>query len=286
MPTVCNPIVPKLVVTTPSSCTQFTENQTNSANCGAGTATDTCSITITGGQAPYNTVFSYPEVPGTWNCTLNMGAFTGGSGANPQFGYSFTGPNMCALNIYGQMRVNYTVTDSSGQSVSGTMLFLVQVNRTVVEPPKPPSGGSGACVTVDSFIHGFGKATNVKVGDTMEVIDPTTFERGTGVVTVAKVEVQPTVRITTSKGYSLECSTTAPIAVKGGEGILPGDLRGQIIPVVVKGEVEFDEVSEVECLGEKEVMFITCENNYFLAGADEGIYLLHHNAKAPIQFEP
>lgn len=277
MATVCNPIIPALIVTLPSNCNQFTESQQFSANCGSGTASDTCSITISGGQPPYNTVFSYPQVPTATNCTLNMSAFTGGSGANPQFGYSFTAPNLCSMSIMGQLRVNYTVTDASGQTVTGTMLFSVSIDRKVVYP----SGGSGACVTLDSYIDGMGLASTVKVGDIMPVIDPITFERGKGTVSVARVDVQPVVRISTSKGYTLECSTTAPIAVKGGDGVLPDSLLGKMVPVVVNGEVEFDEVVNVESLGEKEVMYITCENNYFLAGAQEGIYLLHHNAKMP-----
>lgn len=136
MAIVCNNIIPQLVVTLPASCPQFSETQSYSANCGAGTATDSCAISISGGQGPYSTTFSYPVVPTPTNCTLNTAAFAGGSGINPQFGYAFTGNNMCSLNIQGNLQVNYTVTDSSGQTVTGSITYAVQIIRFV-------SGGSG-----------------------------------------------------------------------------------------------------------------------------------------------
>lgn len=278
MATVCNSIIPQLIVSTPGNCAQFTENQSYSASCGAGTATDYCSLTISGGVAPYNTTFSYPVIPTATGVTLNMASFTGGSGASPQFGYSFTGSNMCSLSITGNLQVNYTVSDNSGQVVTGSLTFPVSINRYVTSGGGG-GGGGGGCVTVASFIEGFGRASNVTVGSTMSVIDPVSFERSNGIVTVARVEQQPTVRITTKSGYSLECSTTAPIAVQGGEGVLPQDLLGMQVPLVVKGDIFFEEVTDVTDLGVQDVMYITCENNYFLAGAEDDAYFLHHNLK-------
>lgn len=143
MPTVCNNIIPQLVVSTPSNCAQFTENQSYSASCGSGTATDSCALSISGGIAPYNTTFSYPVVPTASGCTLNMSAFPGGSGTSPQFGYSFTGSNMCSLSIYGTLQVNYTVTDSSGQVVTGSLSFPVSVVRYVQSSSSGGGGGGG-----------------------------------------------------------------------------------------------------------------------------------------------
>ena len=140
MAIVCNNIIPQLVVSLPATCANFTENQSYSANCGAGTATDSCQISISGGQGPYNTVFSYPVVPTPTNCSLNTAAFAGGSGINPSFGYAFTGSNMCSLSINGTLQVNYTVTDASGQTVTGSVSYPVSIVRTVVVS----SGGGGS----------------------------------------------------------------------------------------------------------------------------------------------
>lgn len=139
MAIVCNNITPQLVVSMPASCPNFSETQSFSANCGAGTATDSCQISISGGQAPYSTVFSYPVVPTPQNCTLNTAAFAGGSGINPAFGYAFSGSNMCSLSITGNLQVNYTVTDASGQQVTGSVTYPVQIIRFVTS-----SGGGGS----------------------------------------------------------------------------------------------------------------------------------------------
>jgi hypothetical protein len=140
-------------------------------------------------------------------------------------------------------------------------------------------GGDTGCVTVDSMIYGSGVARDVMVGDTMTVIDPYSFELGEGKVSHAEVELQPCVRITTSTGVTLECSTTAPIALADGSQCLAPDLKGKLVSVMEDGIVSAEEVVSVEDIGEKEVVHITCENNFFLAGADEGKYFLHHNVK-------
>ncbi len=139
MAIVCNNIIPQLVVSMPATCPSFSENQAYSANCGAGQATDFCQIAISGGQAPYTTTFSYPVVPTAQNCTLNTAAFAGGSGFNPSFGYAFSANNLCSLSITGNLQVNYTVTDASGQQVTGSVTYPVQVIRYVI----PSSGGGG-----------------------------------------------------------------------------------------------------------------------------------------------
>lgn len=139
MAIVCNNIIPQLVVTMPETCANFFENLTYPSSCGSGTATDSCFALISGGVAPYSTTFSYPVVPTATNCTLNPAAFTGGAGSSPAFGYGFSGANMCSLSIVGNLRVNYTVTDASGQTVTGSALYNVGIYRTVV-----PSGGGGS----------------------------------------------------------------------------------------------------------------------------------------------
>jgi hypothetical protein len=150
MAIVCNNIVPQLVVSMPSSCVQFTESQSYSAACGAGTATDSCSASISGGIAPYSTTFSYPVVPTPTNCTLNSAAFPGGSGASPQFGYGFSGSNMCSLTISGNLQVNYTVTDASGQVVAGSMTYPISIVRFVSSGGG--GGGPGGPGTINPFL--------------------------------------------------------------------------------------------------------------------------------------
>lgn len=231
MATVCNSIIPQLIVTQPSSCSQFTEAQSYSVACGAGTASDNCNITISGGQAPYTTTFTYPIAPTATNCTLNMAAFTGGSGDSPQFGYSFTSNNMCSLSIIGQMRVNYTVTDASGQTVTGSMLFNVSIVRSVV------SGGGGgggvSCVTIDSVLEDYNTASEVEVDNIMRVYDGPNSDPREVIVSYSETKMVPCVLLTCSNGAELECSTTAEISDAYGNKCSPESLVGELIPTKV-----------------------------------------------------
>lgn len=148
----------------------------------------------------------------------------------------------------------------------------------------PPDGGGGGggpeepeCVTSDSIIFGSGVASSVNVGDEMTVINPFTLELSTGLVSMAKTGMQPCVRITTASGVALECSVSAPIAISTGEQVLASELLGNEVLVYDNGVISSDAVVSVEDIGVKEIVYITCENNFFLAGAEEGRYLLHHN---------
>jgi predicted phage tail protein len=140
-------------------------------------------------------------------------------------------------------------------------------------------GGHSGCVTTDSMIFGTGLANTVKVGDYMTVIDPITYETAKGLVTRADVMSQPCVRITSESGVVLECSTSAPIADANGNEVLAPNLLGVSVLVDIDGIIKTEKVVSVEDIGLKDIVFITCENNFFLAGAEEGKHFLHHNAK-------
>lgn len=141
-------------------------------------------------------------------------------------------------------------------------------------------GGGGGCVTSGSMIGGFGIASSVKVGDYLDVINPLSYEMHKGLVTRADTVPQPCVRITSESGATLECSTTAPIADRYGYQVLAPSLCGVVVPVIHDGIVKYETVVSVEDIGVKDVVYITCENNFFLAGATEGTYFLHHNIKS------
>lgn len=140
-------------------------------------------------------------------------------------------------------------------------------------------GGTSQCVTTDTILPGIGRAGNVKVGDKLVVADPVTFAERMGIVSYAEIKQAECVRITTSEGIVLECSTTAPIATKGGELVLAPDLLDRSVPVFDECDYMHQRVVSVEPIGVREIIHITCENDVFLAGAEEGRYLLHHNIK-------
>ncbi len=140
------------------------------------------------------------------------------------------------------------------------------------------SGGEG-CVVVGSYVVGFDRADAIEVGDTMQVVDPLSFELSEGEVSYSETKTMPCVRVTTSSGIELECSTTAPIANRAGEQVLAPDLMGHDVPVMDHGMNGYDKVVSVEPIGDREVRHITVENNFFPAGKEKGRYLLHHNIK-------
>jgi hypothetical protein len=189
-----------------------------------------------------------------------------------------------------------TPTTFSGSWVGSVLFDYISIVTGNV-PPAAPSGsgsgsggsgggsggsggGSGGCVTTDSIIYGSGIASSVMVGDMMNVIDPLSFEMSKGEVSMATIAPQPCVRITTRTGVMLECSTTAPIALADGTQALAPTLAGLDVSVYDNGMIIVDTVVLVEDIGVKDIVYITCENNYFLAGAEEGRYLLHHNLKS------
>lgn len=282
MPTVCNNIIPQLVVSTPGSCAQFSENQSYSASCGSGTATDSCSLSISGGVAPYNTSFSYPVVPTASNCTLNMSAFPGGSGSTPQFGYSFTGTNMCSLSITGNLQVNYTVTDSSGQVVTGSLTFAVSVLRYVTSS----GGGGGGCVASTSYVYRNKTAADTVTGDVISgMTDALEFMPMT--VQSNRPEYQDSVRITMTTGASLLVSKSTPLTLRDGSLLMVADLTPGIeLPVrydetgefdVIQGEPFWDTVATVEDVGMLEVQVIFVGGHSYAAGEHQDEYIYTHN---------
>lgn len=145
------------------------------------------------------------------------------------------------------------------------------------------TGGSGyTCVTYDTILPNIGAASNVKVGDALNVTNPTTFQERQGLVSFVRQEVTDCVRISTQSGIQLECSLSAPIATESGECVLAPDLLDKMIPVCDNGEYRIEQVTLIEKIGLKSVVHITCENDFFLAGKEQGRYMLHHNTK-PIE---
>lgn len=167
------------------------------------------------------------------------------------------------------MSTSYTVTPATPACASSS--------PTTTTTGGGGGGGGGGCVTRNSLIFGSGVADTVRVGDLMTVINSFTHELSTGTVQRADINFQPCVRLTTSSGIVLECSTTAPIAVADGSQVKAPELLGRLIPVYDHGVFKTEEVVSVEDIGEMEVVWIACEDNFFLAGAEEGRYLLHHN---------
>ncbi len=156
-----------------------------------------------------------------------------------------------------------------------------------VPPPLPTGGGGGGCVALESFVplveieqkhnkrpitHAWMLESGMKISlgtEELTIVD--------GQVVKTLNDYQPCVRISTSDGITLVCSTTAPILTKD-KGFIPAtEVYGQRVAVMRGGTTWFDEVVGLEDVGMKFVRVIDAGNNSFWAGERPGSYILHHN---------
>jgi len=156
-----------------------------------------------------------------------------------------------------------------------------------VPPPAPVKQGGGGCVALESFVplveteqkHNGREITKawmlesgmkISLGtEELEIVD--------GNVVKTLNDYQPCVRISTSDGITLVCSTTAPILTKD-KGFIPAtEVYGKRVAVMRNGVTWYDEVVGLEDVGMKFVRVIDAGNNSFWAGERPGSFILHHN---------
>jgi hypothetical protein len=173
----------------------------------------------------------------------------------------------------GTAQLAITCTITQGANVASDTTTWNYVDSSFV-----PDDGS-TCVTWNTWLPGIGLAGYAKEGQEIIIGDPKK-----GITSIAKItEISShrdgCVRVTTKMGVSLDCTTTAPIALEGGGQCLAPNLLGKRIPVKIDGVWEIDEVCSIVPIGMHTVMRITCENNFFFAGREIDRYMLHHNIK-------
>ena len=146
--------------------------------------------------------------------------------------------------------------------------------------------GGGGCVVLESYIPEVeGQVWNFKTIKQAYQLQPefklwladeTSLEVKMGSVRKIAVEVQPCVRVRTSGGVSLVCSTTAPLPTLRGIVLAP-DVKGEKVAVYKDGMTYWETVDSVDPAGDKYVAVIDAHNTAFWAGEHEGAYILHHN---------
>ena len=150
-------------------------------------------------------------------------------------------------------------------------------NENVDNDTTPTNPGPGGCVVLDSYLPGTtSQAYKLMKGSSL-LLGTEDLQTTEGTVKEIMTDKQPCVRVTTSKGVVLECSTTAPIYTQDGEYVDAPDLLGKYVAVNLLGVTSFDEVINVTDIGEKFVAVIDTGDNNFWAGAIPGAYMMHHN---------
>jgi len=147
--------------------------------------------------------------------------------------------------------------------------------------------GGGGCIALESFIplaeidrkHNGREITKawmlesgmkISLGtDNLEIVD--------GQIIKTLNDYQPCVRISTSDGITLVCSTTAPILTKYSGFIPATEVYGKRVAVMRNGRTWYDEVVNLEDVGMKFVRVVDAGNNSFWAGERPGSFILHHN---------
>lgn len=167
-------------------------------------------------------------------------------------------------------------------------IIIVPQLPTVPAPdPAPQIGGGGGCVALDSFVpyvetekkHNHRDINNAWMleADMKISLGTDDLQIATGTVHKTLNDYQPCVKITTSDGISLVCSTTAKIKSKE-KGYIPAiETYGCRIAVMRHGRVWYDEVIGLEDVGMKFVRVIDAGNNGFWAGERPDSFILHHN---------
>lgn len=180
---------------------------------------------------------------------------------------------------------------------------------------KPPSvppqqvvetyrGGGGGCVVLDAYVPTVESRTHNgrpverawQLESTMDILlgkppEPTTVNITVppapviahGKVVHTMIDYQPCVRIITTSGIRLSCSTTAPILTKENGYVEAPKLFCQRVAVMRNGVVFWDEVVAIEDIGYKHVRVIDTGDNSFWAGDMQNAYILHHNVNIEYQ---
>lgn len=275
-----NPIWPSLNLSTGSSSVTFLSNGSVSAVLG-GAAYDLPNYIA----CPENWYMGTDmnSIPGNSyaiKAVLTTGSATiGGSGmnvwlpmsSNKIWTYTATGAALVVVTFY------FSTDGGATQQTLGSVTF-----DSVVSSGGGGIGGGGGCVEITSYLPGDLRASEVQVGDELQLADNESLELATGVVSYSVPKVMPGYRFVTETGASLRCSDTAPIPTLNGYRF-PSQLLGESVAVRrdIAGEcfVSWDRVVSVETIGDIVVQHITVGDKNFWAGEKQGSYILHHNLK-------
>lgn len=278
---------------TTATCTPSVTGVTNTSTA---TATLQCVTTISGTNYTNTTSLSYQNttssgvtfspIAGTYSQSDGgssaLQSFTITASASVTWTWTRSGTNGTSNVVSGNAATSITFSQGVGTADrSGTWTVTASGAGSGTWTITLSTTGTGTvCVVLDTYLPRYGQARWVRVGDYLDIAHPVTFAERRGLVSVADHTTGECVRITTRTGIELECTTTAPIAVKDGSMILAPELLGHTIPVKDNDIWGHDDVIAVEPIGVREIVHITCEDDVFLAGKHDGRYVLHHNIKA------
>ena len=184
----------------------------------------------------------------------------------------------------GAIGLNTLQTERANSSTNEASTGDTSATYGSVSYTDPMGNSSGGCVEIHSRLPGQRIASEVSVGDTLQLSDEQTLASATGVVSYSERKTAAGFRITTDNGVTLVCSDSAPIPTRDQGLILAPSLLGKWVATRIDAggttRTEWHEVTSVESLGRIEVQHITVGDKCFWAGEKAHAYILHHNMKA------
>lgn len=217
-----------------------------------------------------------------WSATKTGGNGTAGTfssdngGIRNRFGGSLGNPpNRGTVTAIYSFTGNF-FANGANRSVSGTMSLTAE-----------SSYSAGSCVTERMWLDAQTRAGDAKIGELYMTWTPEDGFKYAEIEQVLPAVLQPCYRITTKNGAVLECSESTPFNLEDSKTDLaitayPAELKGKTVLVDIYGMIFWDEVVEVESIGEQPVVPISFGGRSFAAGESRMSMIYSHNVTKQI----
>jgi hypothetical protein len=158
---------------------------------------------------------------------------------------------------------------------NGTVHLVASINTSTAGGGG--GGGGDSSVSVTAYLPSGKQAGNAVPGD--ELVLLSTDRTGTmpGVVVSNRVSRQQIVKLVSSSGIELTCSTTTPLTLQDGSCISVFEVLNKELPVEDENGFRWEPIVEVQDAGYGDVATIYCENQCYAAGDVFGKYIWTHN---------
>lgn len=228
---------------------------------------------------------NHEAFPGTeiiWNTTKTGGSGnadiyrSNNGGVLNRLGGSLDNPaNLGTISSVYSFNGNF-YANGAYRSISGTMSLTAE-----------SSYSAGSCVTERMWLDALVTAKNAKVGELYMTWTPEDGFKYAEIEQKLPSTLQPCYRITTKNGAVLECSASTPFNLEESKTDLgitayPSELQGKTVLVDIYGMIFWDEVVEVEDIGEQLVVPISFGGRSFAAGESRMSMVYSHNVTKQI----
>lgn len=145
------------------------------------------------------------------------------------------------------------------------------------QPSNPDYGGGFFCIRENMYLREGLQAFELKVGDTIDVTDIEPLKEGkvSGVIFGRN---RPCVRITSTNGCVVECSTETPITRRDGTTFNADNAIGEQVYTIIDDVESWEDVMSVERIGVYPVVRVSVGNISYAAGEQPNMRIVTHNA--------